>query len=62
MARDIAGCLTFHDSTPVAAQAVIDAIAPISDEAHPGHNARVAKLLDLAGMPADGDAVVVFVR
>lgn len=52
--------LTFHDGTPVTAQAVIDAIAPISDEAHPGHNARVAKLLDLAGMQADGDAVVVF--
>ncbi len=52
--------LTFHDGTPVTAQAVIDAIAPISDEAHPGHNARVAKLLDLAGMSTDGDGVVVF--
>lgn len=41
---------------------MIDAIAPISDEAHAGHNARVAKLLDLAGMQADGDAIVVFVR
>lgn len=52
--------LKFHDGSPVTAQAVIDAIAPISDEGHPGHNARVAKLLDLAGMSADGDGVVVF--
>jgi len=52
--------VTFHDGTAVTAQAVIDAIAAISDETHPGHNARVAKLLDLAGMSTDGDSVVVF--
>lgn len=52
--------VTFHDGTPVTAQAVIDGIAPISDKEHPGHNARVAKLLDLAGMSSDGDRVVVF--
>ena len=52
--------VTFHDGTPVTAQAVVDAIAPISDEAHPGQNARVAKLLDLADLSTDGDAVVVF--
>lgn len=52
--------LTFHDGSAVTAQAVIDAIAPISDEAHPGHNARVSKLLDLASMSADGDSVIVF--
>lgn len=52
--------LTFHDGSPVTAQAVVDAITPISDEAHPGHNARVAKLLDLAGMSTDGDKVIVF--
>lgn len=52
--------LAFHDGSPVTAQAVIDAIAPISDEEHAGHNARVAKLLDLAGMSTDGDAVVIF--
>jgi peptide/nickel transport system substrate-binding protein len=52
--------LTFHDGSPVTSQAVIDAIAPISVEDHPGHNARVAKLLDLAGMSTDGDSVVVF--
>jgi len=52
--------VTFHDGSPVTAQTVIDAIAPISDEEHPGHNARVAKLLDLAGMTTDGDNVVVF--
>ena len=52
--------VTFHDGSPVTAQAVVDAIAPISEEGHPGHNARVAKLLDLAEMSADGDNVVVF--
>ncbi len=52
--------VNFHDGSPVTAQAVIDAIAPISEEGHPGHNARVAKLLDLAGMSTDGDTVIVF--
>lgn len=52
--------LRFHDGTPVTAQSVIDAIAPISQEGHPGHNARIASVLNLAGMSADGDAAVVF--
>ena len=52
--------LTFHDGSPVTTQAVIDAITPISQEGHPGNNARVAKLLDLAGMSTDGDRVVIF--
>ncbi len=52
--------LTFHDGSPVNSQAVVDAISPISDEAHQGHNARVSKLLDLAGMSTDGDNVIVF--
>lgn len=52
--------LSFHDGSAVTAQAVIDAITPISTEGHPGNNARVAKLLDLAGMSTDGDNVVVF--
>ncbi len=50
----------FHDGTPVTAQAVVDAIAPISQEGHAGHNARVAKLLDLAAMRTEGDNVVIF--
>ena len=50
----------FHDGTPVTSQAVVDSIAAISDENNAGHNARVAKLLDLAGMSVDGDQVVVF--
>lgn len=50
----------FHDGSPVTADAVIEAISAISEEGHPGHNARVAKLLDLANMSADGDRVVVF--
>lgn len=52
--------VNFHDGTLVTAQAVIDAIAAISEEGNAGHNARVAKLLDLAGMTADGDRVVIF--
>ncbi|MYF89980.1 MAG: ABC transporter substrate-binding protein [Boseongicola sp. SB0676_bin_33] len=52
--------LQFHDGTPVTAQAVVDAIAPISEEGHTGHNARIANLLDLAGLKADGERVVVF--
>ncbi|MEM7524349.1 MAG: ABC transporter substrate-binding protein [Pseudomonadota bacterium] len=50
----------FHDGSPLTAAAVVEAISAISDETHPGHNARVVKLLDLAGMSADGDRVVVF--
>ena len=52
--------LTYHDGTPVTAQSVVDAITPISVEDHPGHNARIAKLLDLASMSTKGDNVVVF--
>lgn len=52
--------VTFHDGSPLTADAVVAAIAAISEEGHPGHNARVAKLLDLAGMSTDGDSVVVF--
>ncbi|WP_299545990.1 ABC transporter substrate-binding protein [uncultured Tateyamaria sp.] len=52
--------LIFHDGTPVTAQAVVDAITPISVEDHPGYNARIANLLDLASMSTDGDQVVVF--
>lgn len=52
--------VAFHDGTPLAAQAVIDAISPILQEGHPGSNARLAKLLDLAGMTAEGDRVVLF--
>ncbi|MEL7211900.1 MAG: ABC transporter substrate-binding protein [Pseudomonadota bacterium] len=52
--------MRFHDGTPVTAAAVVASIEGILDEDHSGHNARVAKLLDLAGMRADGEGVVVF--
>ncbi|MBF9051940.1 ABC transporter substrate-binding protein [Roseobacter sp. HKCCD9010] len=52
--------LVFHDGTPVTAEAVVSAIAPISEEGHPGHNARIANLLDLASMEVEGERVVVF--
>ena len=52
--------VTFHDGSSVTAQAVVDAILPISEEGNAGYNARTAKLLDLASVSADGDRVVVF--
>ncbi|MCY4259944.1 MAG: ABC transporter substrate-binding protein, partial [Rhodobacteraceae bacterium] len=50
----------FHDGTPLTADAVVMSISAISDESHPGYNARVEKLLDLAGMTPEGDSMVVF--
>ena len=52
--------VTFHDGSPVTAQAVVDAITGILTEGDAGHNARVAKLLDVASVSADGETVVVF--
>lgn len=52
--------LRFHDGSPVTAQAVVDAIAPISDEDHPGYNARIAGVLDLSGIFPDGDRALFF--
>ncbi|MEP1201895.1 ABC transporter substrate-binding protein [Tateyamaria sp.] len=52
--------LAFHDGSAVTAQAVIDAIGPISDENDPAFNKRIAGVLDLAGMSADGDRAVIF--
>ncbi|MEL7228854.1 MAG: ABC transporter substrate-binding protein [Pseudomonadota bacterium] len=50
----------FHDGTPVTAAAAVEAISAISKEGHPGNNARVAKLLDLKSIAADGDLAVIF--
>ncbi len=52
--------LKYHDGTAVTAQTVADAIHAISEEGNSGHNARIAKLLDLAGISTDGDQVLVF--
>ncbi len=52
--------IQFHDGTPLTAAAVVNTVSGILDEAHPGHNARVAKLLDLTGMNTEGDTVVIF--
>lgn len=52
--------VTFHDGSPLTAQAVVDAIAPISEEGSAGYNARIAKLLDLADVSAEGERVVIF--
>lgn len=52
--------VTFHDGSALTAQSVIDAIAPIADEDSAAYNARIAKLMGLASMSADGDSVVVF--
>jgi len=50
----------FHDGTAVTAQAVVDGIQAILEEGNDGHNARIAKLLDLASLSTDGDNVIVF--
>ena len=52
--------VAFHDGSAVTAQVVAAAINSISEEGNAGHNARVAKLLDLAGITTDGDQVLVF--
>ena len=52
--------VTFHDGTALTSQSVVDSITGILEEGHEGHNARVAKLLDLASLSADGDNIVVF--
>lgn len=51
---------TFHDGSAVTSQAVADAINALSEEGNAAHNARIAKLLDLAGITTDGDQVLVF--
>lgn len=50
----------FHDGSPMTARAVVNAILAISTDDHAGYNARVAKLLDLASISADGSSVVLF--
>ena len=52
--------LAFHDGSSVTAQAAVDALSAISAEEGPGSNARIAALLDLAGLSAEGDRVIVF--
>lgn len=52
--------LAFHDGTPVTAQSVIDSFTPILAAEGPGSNPRNALFLDLQGMQAEGDSVVVF--
>ncbi|WP_300055286.1 ABC transporter substrate-binding protein [uncultured Roseobacter sp.] len=52
--------LMFHDGTSVTTQSVVDAIAPISEEGNPAYNARISNLLDLAGLEAEGDRVIIF--
>lgn len=52
--------LAFHDGSPITADVVVEAISAISDETSPAHNARIAKLLDLAGVSTDGNDVIVF--
>jgi peptide/nickel transport system substrate-binding protein len=52
--------VAFHDGSPVTAQSVIDSLTPIAEEGHAAHNPRLVALLDLAGMEAEGDRVVIF--
>lgn len=50
----------FHDGTPVTAQAVKDSFAKLTQEGHPGENARLAKLLDIASIETPDDATLIF--
>ncbi|MEM7488652.1 MAG: ABC transporter substrate-binding protein [Pseudomonadota bacterium] len=52
--------LAFHDGMPVTAPAAVEAVSAIADEASPGHNARLAALIKVAVLTADGDRVIVF--
>ncbi|MEM6940116.1 MAG: ABC transporter substrate-binding protein [Pseudomonadota bacterium] len=52
--------VTFHDGSPVTAQDVVTSVSGILEEGTVSHNARVAKLLDLADMKAESDSVVIF--
>ena len=51
---------TFHDGSPVTADAVVASFAAIMEEGNSGYNARLVNLLDLAGFEADGDSAIVF--
>lgn len=50
----------FHDGTPVTAQSVKDSFAKLTQEGHPGENARLAKLLDIASIETPDDKTLVF--
>ncbi|MEM9796998.1 MAG: ABC transporter substrate-binding protein [Pseudomonadota bacterium] len=52
--------LTFHDGTPVTAGAAVEALSAISADEGAGSNARLASLLDLKALSADGERVIVF--
>jgi ABC-type transport system substrate-binding protein len=54
--------VALHDGSPVTAQAAAEAIFGFADEDGPGYNARLAALIDLAGVEADGDRVIVIKR
>lgn len=50
----------FHDGTPVTAQSVKDSFATMTVEGHPGENARLAKLLDIASIETPDDHTLIF--
>ncbi|MEO9275977.1 ABC transporter substrate-binding protein [Marinomonas sp. 5E14-1] len=52
--------VTFHDGSAVTADKIVEGIAAISKEGHAGHNARVAKLLDLANLSAQDKKTILF--
>ncbi|MHA2939693.1 ABC transporter substrate-binding protein [Vibrio sp. RC27] len=52
--------IQFHDGSKVTAKAVVKAISAISDQNHPGYNARVVKLLDLASIASEGNDSIIF--
>lgn len=50
----------FHDGTPMTAQSVKDSFAKLTEEGHPGENARLAKLLDIASIETPDDKTLIF--
>lgn len=52
--------VTFHDGTPLTAQAAVDAITGIAQEDGPGYNSRLVALMDVASVTAEDDRVIVF--
>lgn len=50
----------FHDGTPMTAQSVKESFATMTIEGHPGENARLAALLDIASIDTPDDHTLIF--
>lgn len=52
--------VVFHDGSPVTAQSVKESFATMTVEGHPGENARLAKLLDIASIETPDERTLIF--